>query len=188
VNRKLASVTVSLVLAAAAAAVPALMHRPAAARDRASESTVSASGTVCMVAHDLAGLRVKASVKAADIGRVRAGQPVRFTVDAYPGRTFEGTVHEVRLRFTTTAGMAGGTVVIRTRDEALRLRPGMTADVRIRIATRGRSPRVRTAAPRVSRTDPGAAVAAVAPPCAGVHRRHRTQVPQTPASSATDRS
>ena len=170
-NRKLAWITVTFVLAAAVAAVPALVHGPPATREfhttavssGAREATVSASGTLSQTAHDLTRMQVETRVAAADIGRVRAGQSVRFTVDAYPRETFRGTVDQVRLPSATAAGMVTCTVVIRAHNESLRLRPGMTADVEILVATRGRARHVRNAHPRVSRTDPGGAVAAAAP-------------------------
>ena len=118
--------------------------------------TVAASlqaPTLFQIARDLADMQVETRVDEADIGRVRAGQPVRFRVDAYPGETFAGTVRQVRLQSTTTSGVVSYTVVIHTRNEAQRLRPGMTADVEIQVAGVASVRRVPNAALRVTEAD-----------------------------------
>jgi HlyD family secretion protein len=118
--------------------------------------TVAASlqaPTLFLIARDLADMQLETSVDEADIGRVREGQDVRFTVDAYPGTKFTGRVHQVRLESTTTSGVVTYTVVIRTRNEDGRLRPGMTADVVIAVAHCAQALLVPNAALRVTEAD-----------------------------------
>jgi HlyD family secretion protein len=132
--------------------------------------TVAASlqaPTLFEIARDLTDMQLETSVDEADIGRVNTGQSVRFTVDAYPGTTFVGTVHQVRLQSTTTSGVVTYTVIIRTRNEALRLRPGMTADVLVQVAKSDRALVVPNAALRLTAADFGGALAAVPRAAAG---------------------
>ena len=99
--------------------------------------TVAASmqaPTLFVIAGDLARMQVLASVDESDIGRVRQGQPVSFTVDAYPGDTFTGTVSQVRLQPTVDQNVVSYTTVIDVPNRSLKLKPGMTASVSIEIA------------------------------------------------------
>jgi HlyD family secretion protein len=73
-------------------------------------------------------------VDESDIGRVQQGQAVSFTVDAYPGETFEGTVAQVRLQPTVDQNVVSYTTVIDVPNRSLKLKPGMTASVSIEIA------------------------------------------------------
>jgi HlyD family secretion protein len=98
---------------------------------------------------------VETSVDEADIGQVRAGQRVRFTVDAYPGVGFSGSVSQIRLQPVTESGVVTYTVVIRTRNEDLRLRPGMTAEVTILTAQVEDAIRVPNVALRILASDLG---------------------------------
>jgi HlyD family secretion protein len=79
-------------------------------------------------------MQVLASVDESDIGRVQQGQPVSFTVDAYPGDTFTGTVSQVRLQPTVDQNVVSYTTVIDVPNRSLKLKPGMTASVSIEIA------------------------------------------------------
>ena len=72
-------------------------------------------------------MKVMASVDEADIGQVKAGQRVSFTVDAFQNDTFHGTVQEVRLNPTTTSNVVTYTVVITAENPDQKLLPGMTA-------------------------------------------------------------
>jgi HlyD family secretion protein len=74
-------------------------------------------------------LQVWASVNEADIGRIRAQQRVRFTVDAYPGKTFEGTVEQIRLNAAMTQNVVTYTVVVRITSPTEGLLPYLTAHV-----------------------------------------------------------
>ncbi|MGM9746651.1 MAG: efflux RND transporter periplasmic adaptor subunit [Paludibacteraceae bacterium] len=87
--------------------------------------------TLFVIAEDLTQMRVVADVDEADIGEVRDGQRVQFTVDAYPSLTFEGTVQQVRQEATTTSSVVTYEVVISARNPDLKLKPGMTATATI---------------------------------------------------------
>ncbi|GAB6976545.1 efflux RND transporter periplasmic adaptor subunit [Prevotella falsenii] len=83
------------------------------------------------IAKDLTNMRVIADVDEADIGDVRTGERVSFTVDAYPDDTFSGTVTQVRQKATTTNNVVTYEVVISASNADLKLKPGLTANVTI---------------------------------------------------------
>ncbi|MEO9571883.1 MAG: efflux RND transporter periplasmic adaptor subunit [Polaribacter sp.] len=96
--------------------------------------TVAASystPTLFTIAQDLKEMQVEADVDEADIGQVKEGQRVTFTVDAYLGDTFNGVVTQVRLDPTVTSNVVTYTVVIKAENEDLKLKPGLTATVSI---------------------------------------------------------
>lgn len=82
-----------------------------------------------LIANDLSQMQILASVDESDIGLIKEGQPVRFTVQAYPNDTFTGIVKQVRLQSTTTENVVNYTVVISVDNSDGRLLPGMTATV-----------------------------------------------------------
>lgn len=88
------------------------------------------------IAEDLSKMQIETSVSEADIGMVKEGQRVTFTVDAYPNKTFEGRVHQIRLSPTTTSNVVVYTVVIAVDNADLSLMPGMTAFVTIIVDER----------------------------------------------------
>lgn len=83
------------------------------------------------IAKDLTNMQVVANVDEADIGGVKEGDRVTFTVDAYPDDTFEGTVKQVRLEATTTNNVVTYEVVISAPNADLKLKPGLTANATI---------------------------------------------------------
>jgi HlyD family secretion protein len=87
--------------------------------------------TLFTITNDLSHMQVLANVDEADIGEVKEGQKVTFTVDAYPDDTFEGTVTQVRLEATTTSNVVTYKVVIMAPNAELKLKPGLTASVNI---------------------------------------------------------
>ena len=96
--------------------------------------TVAASfstPTLFTIAKDLTNMRVIANVDEADIGNVKTGERVSFTVDAYPDDTFSGTVTQVRQEATTTNNVVTYQVVISAPNKDLKLKPGLTANVTI---------------------------------------------------------
>ena len=104
--------------------------------DRAVEvgQTVAASfstPTLFTLANDLTKMQVEADVDEADIGQVKAGQRVTFTVDAYMNETFNGTVKQIRMKPTTTSNVVTYTVIIEAPNPDQKLFPGMTASVTI---------------------------------------------------------
>lgn len=88
------------------------------------------------IAKDLTNMQVVADVDEADIGNVKAGERVEFTVDAYPNDKFYGTVTQVRLEATTTNNVVTYEVVISAPNGDLKLKPGLTANVTIFTAER----------------------------------------------------
>jgi len=83
------------------------------------------------IAEDLTKMQIETAVSEADIGVIKQGQPVTFTVDAYASQTFEGFVRQVRLSPTTTSNVVVYTVVIDVDNSDMKLMPGMTAFVTI---------------------------------------------------------
>jgi HlyD family secretion protein len=113
--------------------------------------TVAASfqtPTLFRIAKDLKDMQIDSSFAEADVGQIRAGQAAAFTVDAFPGRTFEGTVRQVRLNPTTQQNVVTYDVVIGVRNEDEVLLPGMTAYVNVAVAHRDHVLAVPTAALR----------------------------------------
>lgn len=88
------------------------------------------------IAQDLTNMQVVADVDEADIGDVKEGERVSFTVDAYPDDTFDGTVKQVRQEATTTNNVVTYEVVISAPNADLKLKPGLTANVTIYTAER----------------------------------------------------
>lgn len=87
--------------------------------------------TLYIIARDLTDMRVIANVDEADIGGVKEGQRVSFTVDAYPNDTFEGKVTQVRQEATEESNVVTYEVVISAPNPDLKLKPGLTANVTI---------------------------------------------------------
>ena len=92
-------------------------------------SNMSAS-SIFLIATDLKKMQVWASVNEADIGSIKKGMPVVFTVDTFPGREFEGIVHKVRLNATMSQNVVTYVVEISTENSDGTLLPYLTANVR----------------------------------------------------------
>ena len=84
-----------------------------------------------VIAQDLTNMRVIADIDEADIGGVKEGQRVAFTVDAFPDDSFEGAVTQVRQQATTESNVVTYEVVISAPNKDLKLKPGLTANVTI---------------------------------------------------------
>jgi HlyD family secretion protein len=98
--------------------------------------TVAASfqtPTLFTIAQDLTKMQIDTNVDESDIGRTKAGQEAAFTVDAYPGKSFGGKVIQVRNSPIVTQNVVTYDVVIQVDNKDLSLKPGMTANVSIRI-------------------------------------------------------
>lgn len=96
--------------------------------------TVAASfqtPTLFTVAEDLTKMRIETSVSEADIGKVKEGQEVEYTLDGYPDSVFKGKVTQVRLSPTTESNVVTYTVIIEVENDEGKLMPGMTANVSI---------------------------------------------------------
>jgi HlyD family secretion protein len=123
--------------------------------------TVAASTsapTLFVIANDLSRMQVKASIDESDIGRIRAGQPVTFKVDAYPGDIFHGAVSQVRLEPVTEQNVVSYVTMIDVANPAMKLRPGMTANVTVEIARADAALRVPNSALRFRPSARGAQV------------------------------
>lgn len=113
--------------------------------------TVAASfqtPTLFNIAQDLKKMQIDSSVVEADIGKVRVGQPVEFTVDAYPDITFKGSVSEVRNAPIVSQNVVTYNVVVKVDNSEMKLKPGMTANVSIIVSNRKDVLRVPNAALR----------------------------------------
>jgi HlyD family secretion protein len=132
--------------------------------------TVAASmqtPTLFVIARDLKTMRVNASVDESDIGRVKEGQNVTFTVDAYGQEVFTGKVTEVRLQPVVTSGVVSYPTVIDVPNQSLRLKPGMTATVSIEVARQDDVLRVPLSATRFRPTDAQLAESGIDPATIG---------------------
>ena len=113
--------------------------------------TVAASlqaPTLFLIAQDLTKMQVDTNVSEADVGRVRVNQPATFTVDAYPGQTFSGTVTSIRKAPINVQNVITYDAVIGVSNQDLKLFPGMTANVKIQVNQRKNVLRVPNAALR----------------------------------------
>jgi HlyD family secretion protein len=135
------------------------------------------------IAEDLRRMRLEASVDEADVGRIAVGMPSRFTVDAFPDRTFEGRIEQIRHAPETLYNVVVYKVIIDADNADLALLPGMTAHVAIETGFRERALKVPNAALRF---EPPAAMpvamsveaasSAGAPPGRHLWRLHRGEL------------
>ena len=86
------------------------------------------------IAEDLSKMQIETAVSEADIGMLKEGLPVTFTVDAYPNETFSGHIQQIRLSPTNVSNVVVYTVVIDVDNSNLKLMPGMTAFVSVVVA------------------------------------------------------
>ncbi|HLL25238.1 MAG TPA: efflux RND transporter periplasmic adaptor subunit [Kofleriaceae bacterium] len=86
------------------------------------------------IAEDLARMQIDTAVAEADVGRISEGMKATFTVDAFPGKTFDGVVRQVRNAPTTVSGVVTYTTVVDVENKDKTLRPGMTANVTFVLA------------------------------------------------------
>jgi HlyD family secretion protein len=113
--------------------------------------TVAASfqtPTLFNIAQDLTKMQIDTSVSEADIGKIKVSQPVEFTVDAYPDRIFKGAVAEIRNAPIIVQNVVTYDVVIQVNNADLKLKPGMTANVSVIIASKKNILRISNAALR----------------------------------------
>ena len=98
--------------------------------------TVAASmsaPTLFTIGEDLTKMQVNAAIDEADVGTIKAGMQATFTVDAFRGETFNGRISQVRLAASTVQNVVTYNAIIDVANPQLKLRPGMTANVRITI-------------------------------------------------------
>ena len=123
-----------------------------------------------VIAQDITKMNISAAVSEADIGQLKRGQNVEFTVDAYPDETFKGVVIQVRRAPTTTQNVVTYDTIISVDNPEQKLFPGMTADVSIRVAERKDALKISNSALRYS--PPESAVFESKPP-SRLERRQR---------------
>jgi HlyD family secretion protein len=104
--------------------------------------------TIFTIAQDLTKMQVAADVSESDIGMCKVGQPVHFTVDAYPDQSFRGTISQIRLNATVNQNVVTYPVIIEVPNPELALRPNMTANVTIDVAIARETLRIPNAALR----------------------------------------
>ena len=111
--------------------------------------TVAPGGkALFVISSGLADMKIDTKVSEADIGKLVSGQKAYFKVDAYPGETFEGTVSQVRNDPVINNNVVTYNVVVLTENEEMKLKPGMTAEVKIIVADKKDVLRVPTSALR----------------------------------------
>lgn len=110
--------------------------------------------TLFIIAQDLSRLQANITVDEADIGEVEEGQAVRFTVDAFPDRDFEGRVSQVRQQGVAESGVVSYTVVVEADNPGRALLPGMTANAEIVLEERQDVLRLPNTALRFRPADP----------------------------------
>ena len=138
-----------------------------------------------MIAADLTEMQVNANIDEADVGRIRPGQHVTFRVDAYPTDNFIGTVTQIRLQPVVVQNVTTYGTVITVPNRELKLKPGMTANVKIEIAKRTNALRIPNAALRFRPTDEiFAALNQTPPPEAERVRRRRSRRTRRPWRAA----
>ena len=114
--------------------------------------TVNASmnaPTLFTLVNNLTKMQINAAVAEADIGSIQEGQDVKFTVDAFPSRTFMGTVRQVRNAATANQSVVSYATIIDVNNEDLKLKPGMTANVSIVVQHKPNVLRIENGALRV---------------------------------------
>ncbi len=145
--------------------------------------TVAASmqaPTLFSIAADLTHMRVNAGVDESDVGRIEAGQEVRFRVDAFPSEEFEGKVSQVRLQPIVQQNVVTYGVIIDVLNGERKLRPGMTANVTIEVVRRDNVLRVPNGALRFRPS--AAALTALSEPAAAGGSGDAAQAAQAPAA------
>ena len=137
--------------------------------------TVAASlqtPTLIKIAQALSEMRIDSSFAEADIGKIRPGQKVRFTVDAFPNRTFTGEVQQIRLNPTTTQNVVTYNVRVSLQNPDEILLPGMTAYVSIAVAKRDDALMVPNAALRFKPAETEPIAGEKAKPASDEKKRH----------------
>jgi HlyD family secretion protein len=115
--------------------------------------TVAASfsaPTLFTIANNLDKMQITANVDEADIGKIKKGLPVEFSVDAYAGEQFDGTVEQIRLNATTEQNVVSYSVIIDTDNPGHKLLPGMTTNVSIIVQSKENVLRIPETATRFS--------------------------------------
>lgn len=138
-----------------------------------------------LLARDLREMLIATNVSEADVGLIRVGQPVRFTVDAYPEREFEGAVQQFRLNSASNQGVVTYTIMVAVSNPDELLKPGMTAQTKIVVSSKPSVTRLPTAALRF-RPDDDELKAAGAVSAASAGAGKTAPAASTPTNRADD--
>lgn len=111
-----------------------VLDRPATAGKTVSAST--SAPVLFVLVNDLSQLQIKAAIAEADIGNVKEGQSVAFTVDAFPSRSFRGVVRQIRNQPVVQSNVVTYATLIDVNNDSRTLKPGMTANVSVTIQER----------------------------------------------------
>ena len=111
-----------------------VLDRPATAGKTVSAST--SAPVLFVLVNDLSLLQIKAAIAEADIGNVKEGQTANFTVDAFPGQPFKGTVRQIRNQPVVQSNVVTYATLIDVKNDNLTLKPGMTANVSVTVQER----------------------------------------------------
>jgi hypothetical protein len=144
------------------------------------------SPTLFVIAADLTKMQVNANIDESDVGRIRPGQVVTFRVDAYPDEQFEGEVAQIRLQPVVVQNVTTYGTIINVPNPQLKLKPGMTANLRVQIATRSNVLRVPNAAIRFRPTNDIFAALHQTPPTETQFGGGRGQRGRSQAQPSTD--
>lgn len=106
------------------------------------------SPTLFTIGEDLTKMQVSTNIDEADVGKIKTGMEASFAVDAYPAETFSGTISQVRLAATTVQNVVTYNAMIDVSNPQLKLKPGMTANVKILIDKAGNALKIPNAALR----------------------------------------
>jgi HlyD family secretion protein len=146
-----------------------------------------------IIAKNLRDMQVEASIDESDVGRLKVGQKATFTVDAFPGQTFEGDIRQVRKAASNVANVVTYVAVVGFSNDAGRLLPGMTANVRVVTDVResvlkvpNSALRVRIAGVEPAAADPATAASAPAAAVASVAAASAPASPATGGGGATE--
>ncbi len=137
------------------------------------------------IAEDLSKMQIELTVDESDVGQIRAGQTVRFTVDAFPGRDFSGRVRQVRLAATENATVITYPVIVDVDNADGSLLPGMTASAEVLVSERENVTRLANAALRYRPPGEAAAAATEGAPSPEAIARMRAQAQQQVDELAT---
>jgi HlyD family secretion protein len=139
--------------------------------------TVAASfqtPTLFTIAQDLTKMQIDTSIDEADIGKIKTGQEAEFTVDAYPDRTFQGRVEQIRIAPITVQNVVTYDVVVKVDNKDMLLKPGMTANVSVVVANRENVLKVPNTALRFRPTEKDGISASAMSPTAPSRTNSRT--------------
>jgi HlyD family secretion protein len=152
--------------------------------------TVAASlsaPTLFTIAKDLTQMQVIANIDQADIGLVEQAKSVRFSVDAFPGKDFDGTIQQLRLNPQNVQNVVTYNVVIDVNNPEQKLKPGMTANLTITIDERNNVLKVPNSALRFTPTDPsGQRIGGGGGENSGGQRRKRSQQTDSTGAAKSD--